>query len=90
MRRYYFHVYHNDDGSIDTEGVELRSDAAAWSEATSSCGQMIRDLDGSLRVDSSWRMDVADASGTILFRLSLRAEHGPGLTAENLRSADPG
>jgi hypothetical protein len=56
------------------EGVELAGDDAAFVEATTSCGQMISDLDGSLRAPVDWHMEVANAGGTTLFRLFFRAE----------------
>ena len=75
MPRYYFQVYLNgESASIDTEGVELADEDAAFVEATTSCGQMIHDLDGSLRAPTEWRMEVANARGTTLFRLFFRAE----------------
>ena len=75
MPRYYFHVYHNGEpASTDAEGVELAGDDAAFAEATGSCGQMIRDLDGALAVNTDWRMEVANAYGTTLYRLVFRAE----------------
>jgi hypothetical protein len=75
MPRYFFQVYLNGEAaSTDTEGVELSGDDAAFTEATASCGQMIHDLDGSLRAPTEWRMEVADVRGTTLFRLFFRAE----------------
>lgn len=78
MPRYYFHVYHNGDEAKDAEGVELLDDRNAWTEATSSCGQMIQDLDGTLGTDADWRMEVTDAEGAMIFRLRLTTEHRPG------------
>jgi hypothetical protein len=77
MQHYFFHVYQDGDSSRDCEGVALADDSAAWDEAIRSCGQMIQDLDGTLRIDSDWRMDVTDADGAVLYRLRFRAEHGP-------------
>ena len=75
MPRYFFHVYHNGEpASTDAEGVELAGDDAAWAEATGACGQMISDLDGSMLANSDWRMEVANARGTRLFRLAFCAK----------------
>ena len=75
MPRYYFHVYLNGEpASADTEGVELAGEDTAFAEATAACGQMIHDLDGSLRAPTDWRMEVVNAQGTALFRLFFRAE----------------
>ncbi len=79
MPRYYFNVHYNGEpGSADAEGVELPGDDAAWAEATGACGQMISDLDGSMLANADWRMEVANAHGTTLFRLSFRAERTGG------------
>ena len=39
---------------------------------------MISDLDGSMLANADWRMEVANAHGTTLFRLSFRAERTGG------------
>ena len=78
MPRYYFQVHYNDEPpSTDAEGIELADDDAAFAEATGSCGQMIRDLDGALQANTDWRMEVTNAHGITLFRLLFRAER-PG------------
>lgn len=75
MPRYFFHVFYEGELSqTDAEGVELANDDAAWAEAASACGQMISDIDGSMRPNASWWMEVADANGKRLFRLTFRAE----------------
>jgi hypothetical protein len=75
MPRYFFDVIQNGHaGLADEDGIELPDDDAAWAEATGSCGQMIRDLDGALPTNSEWRMDVANADGSVVFRLHFRAE----------------
>jgi hypothetical protein len=56
------------------DGVELADDRAAWVEATTACGEMLRDLDGDLKAGSEWRMEVTRQSGEIVYRLSLVTE----------------
>lgn len=73
MPRYFFNV--QDQTSMqDSDGVELPDAHAAWEEATTACGEMIRDLDGALQAGPEWRMEVADESQKLLFRFSFRAE----------------
>jgi len=56
------------------EGVELADDEAAWVEATTACGEMLRDLDGALKAGPEWRMEVIRESGDIVYRLIFYAE----------------
>ena len=78
MPRYFFNVsYSGEMSPADEDGVDLPDDDVAWAEATGSCGQMISDLDGALRTEAEWRMEVANADGDVLFRLLFRAER-PG------------
>jgi hypothetical protein len=56
MPRFYFHVHHK-RSHYDLEGTELRDHRAAWVEATTSCGEMMKDLDGQLEVgpECGWK-----------------------------------
>ena len=56
------------------DGVELAGDAAAWVEATTACGEMLRDLNGALKAGPEWRMEVTRQSGEVLYRLTFVAE----------------
>ena len=79
MPRHCFHVHYDDEpASTDAEGVVLAGDGAARAEATGACGRMISDLDGSMLANTDWRMEVANAHGITLFRLSFRAERTGG------------
>ena len=64
MTVYYFNVTHQPD-ILDQEGVELPNDAAAWEEATRTCGEMIRELDGNLVAGKPWIMEVSDGESTV-------------------------
>jgi hypothetical protein len=77
MPRFYFHVHHK-RSYHDHEGAELRDLRAAWVEATTSCGEMLRDIDGQMEVGPEWRMEVTDENQTVLFILRFHAEAGPG------------
>jgi hypothetical protein len=56
------------------EGLELVDDAAAWEEATTACGEKLRELDGGLRPGDGWEMDVTDANGKAIFALKFTTE----------------
>jgi hypothetical protein len=52
--------------------VDSADDDAAWAEAAGACSDMIRNTIARLGDSPEWRLEVADASGTIhhLFRLT--------------------
>jgi hypothetical protein len=54
--------------------VDSADDDAAWDEAASTCSDMIRDTIARLGDSPEWRLEVADASGTILHLFRLTAE----------------
>ena len=56
------------------EGLELADNAAAWEEATTACGEKLRELDGSLRPGDGWNMEVTDANGKAIFALRFTTE----------------
>jgi hypothetical protein len=56
------------------EGLELDDHAAAWEEATTACGEKLRELDGSLRPGDGWKMEVTDANGKAIFALRFTTE----------------
>jgi uncharacterized protein DUF6894 len=53
---------------------DLSDDEAAWEEATSACGETIKELDGDLKAGPEWRMEVTKESGAVLYRLRFSAE----------------
>ena len=75
MPLYFFRISHGEGTPpLARDGVELADDRAAWVEATTACGEMLRDLDGDLKAGSEWRMEVTRQSGEIVYRLSLVTE----------------
>ncbi len=56
------------------EGLELVDNAAAWEEATTACGEKLREIDGSLRPGDGWKMEVTDADGKAIFALRFSTE----------------
>jgi hypothetical protein len=73
MPRYYFHVHH-DRTELDDEGEELPDKHAAWREATVTAGQILQGLDGKLKPDRDWRMEIVDEFQNPLFVLHIHAE----------------
>jgi hypothetical protein len=75
MPLYFYHItYGAGAPAWPHEGVELADDEAAWVEATTACGEMLRDLDGALKAGPEWRMVVTRESGEVLYRLTFSAE----------------
>jgi hypothetical protein len=73
MPRYFFHVTH-DSHEVDQEGEELPDRHAAWKEATETAGQILQGLDGKLKPERDWRMEVADEFQNVLYVLHISAE----------------
>ncbi len=65
MPRYYFHVTHDGPRADDVIGVELPNRKAAFDEATRTCGEMMKDIDGQLAVGTDWKMEVVDDNGPV-------------------------
>ena len=76
MPRYYFQISHGDGSRALNEGIDLPDKDAAWIEATSACGEIIRDLNGTLKPGDIWRMVVKDEAGTEVFHLELSTRQG--------------
>lgn len=73
--RFHFHVY-NGLSLPDSRGVELADWDAARAEALRLAGELLRDGPTRRRLGQDWRMEVADASGTLLFRLDFTVARG--------------
>jgi hypothetical protein len=74
MPLYFFNIT---DGVLPRpldEGMDLPNDDAAWEEATTCCGEMIKELDGKLKAGPDWQMVVCNAAGDRIYRLRFSAE----------------
>ncbi len=72
MPRFFFHVHHgSDQGYIDRIGENLPDGGSAFRMATRYAGESIRDLDGELKPDAEWRLDVSDTRGRLLYCISV-------------------
>jgi hypothetical protein len=75
MPLYFFRIaYGVGTTRLARDGVELADDRSAWEEATTACGEMLRDLDGALKPGSEWRMEVTRGSGEVVYRLTFVTE----------------
>lgn len=86
MPRYFFHVA---DGKalIDEEGTELPDIYTAQGEAIRMSGEILRETGAKFLNNIEWRLDVADESGKVLFRLRFSAEEAPDMPATPRGSA---
>ena len=72
MPLYFFDIHH-DKTDIDLEGEHLTDQHAAWKEATVVAGDILKNLDGKLKPEHDWRMEVTDEFRNILFVLHIAA-----------------
>jgi hypothetical protein len=73
--RFHLHVY-NGLSLPDSRGVDLPDRDAARVEALRLAAELIRDGATRRRLGRDWRMEVTDASGTLLFRLDFTVVDG--------------
>jgi hypothetical protein len=74
LPRYFFSTTHEEQHHDHEEPVDLPDDRAAWSEATIACGEILRDIDGKLKPEQRWRMDVNNEDHELIFSLWLIPE----------------
>lgn len=74
MARYFFRVFQGQTSTSPGTGLEFADDEAAWVEATTACGEIIRDLDGDQKAGPEWRMEVTNETGDLVYRLRFSAE----------------
>lgn len=72
MARYFFH-YHNHALHADDKGVELRSDADAWTYGTRFCGELIAKLSAQMPSGQEYRLECIDGSGRGVFAVNWQA-----------------
>ena len=66
MPRYFFHMVGE---SPDSDGAILDNDHAAWAQAVTACGELIRSIDGDMRPGENLHMNVQDELGDTIFSL---------------------
>lgn len=70
MPRYFFTV-RNVPPSPDTVEQDLPSDEAAWREATREAGEIFKELDGRIRPNQEWALEVTDEARKPLFLIHI-------------------
>lgn len=73
MPRYFFHLRHQHESS-DSDGIDLPDFEAAWAEAVRTCGEMLRDFEGSLGPERPFELTVSDGERKVLGRLRISVE----------------
>lgn len=73
MPRFFFTVQNTSTPTLapDTEGEVLPDNEAAWKEATMIAGELFKDLDGKLRPDQGWGLEVTDEGHKPLFHIQI-------------------
>jgi hypothetical protein len=71
MPLYFFRMQSGRYSGVSDQGTELADRAAAWSELTGVCGDMIGGITRKLKENSEWQMDLLDESNRPVFRIRL-------------------
>lgn len=66
MPTYHF-IVQRAGRAIQDSHLELADNEAAWEEATTSCGELLKDIDGDLRQGGDLKMVVLDEARAPLF-----------------------
>jgi hypothetical protein len=74
MPQYFFTVLDGRKSELKNEGLDLPDNDAAWVEATTACGELLRNLNGSLKPGDHWSMLVKDDAGAELYVLEFRTK----------------
>lgn len=70
MPKYFFNVQ-NIPPTLDPVGEEFPNDEAAWREATMLAGEIFKDVDGRLKPDQEWSLEVTDRNQKPLFLIHI-------------------
>lgn len=76
MPRYHFNVY-DGHAQMDADGTELPSAQVARIEALRLAGQIIGDSAALAGFGESWRVEVTDDAGLVLFCMDFRVADVP-------------
>lgn len=74
MPLFFFSVEHDSGPSICNDGAEFSDREAAWKELTRVFSEMVVGVSRKLGENSSWQMELLDASRQPIFRIRLVAE----------------
>jgi hypothetical protein len=71
----YFSMFKTELRPRIRPGRSFLDKRAAWAEATKSCGDLIRNIDGDLRPGHEWRMEVTDEFANPIYVIHINAEN---------------
>jgi hypothetical protein len=71
-QRYYFNVQNIGLGP-DLVGELFETDEAAWKEAVTTAGQILKDLDANCRPGQEWSLEVSDCERNPPFQIYVKA-----------------
>ena len=74
MPVYFFKITLGGNYTDPRDGLYLPDIKAAWEEATMTCGEMIKSLDGSLEPGTEWSIDIQDEFRNTLRSLTVSAK----------------
>jgi Domain of unknown function (DUF6894) len=75
MARYYFNTFDGRTPTFRDElGEELPTREAAWETATRFAAECLRDLDGKLRLNAEWRLEVLADDRSRVFQIIIHAD----------------
>ena len=74
MSLYFFRISHGRYSGASEHGSEFESRAAAWSEMTKVCADLLGGISRGLKQDAEWHMELLDESREPIFRVRLVAE----------------
>jgi hypothetical protein len=66
----FFHVKPFEP-TIDTDGVLLENDEAAWHEATIFAAEVFKVVDGHFRPGQSWSIEVSNKQSKVLYAITI-------------------
>ena len=73
MPRYFFDVQKLAP-TLDPADEDLPNDEAAWRQATIFAGEIFKDVDGRLRPDQDWSIEVADEHRKPIFLINISSK----------------
>ena len=71
VARYYFNLADSHEIIRDEDGIELADPAHARAEAVKAVEELLQENPTLAMDGTGWRLEVVDASGTVLFTISL-------------------
>lgn len=74
MSLYFFRISTGRYSGASEQPYEFENRAAAWTEMTEVCANLISSIARSLKPNAQWHMDLLDEDKKLLFRISLVGE----------------